>query len=143
MREEKVPLFVRIPKELDRELRELIKRLYHPKDFHGALSHEVAEALRNHIIRHTQNHTKILVPPSKINPTPKTWKVYQQVKRYLAEKYKTVLRDGPQKTTTQELCEAVKIVRNVVDPRTLKGWVQRFEKEKCIKWLGGEIWELI
>jgi len=122
---------------------EEIKRLAFQKyeNFHGAIANEVEEAFLNWIRMHTQNHTKILVF-NKVNPSPKVHKVFLEIKEYMREKFGYAALPPGQQVPKRHLVEAIADVRGS-DPRTIKKWLKIFERFRLIKWIGGEIWEIL
>jgi hypothetical protein len=138
-KEDKVKLQVWIPRKIFDEVRRLAWAKY--GKFHGALSFEVEQALGVWIATHTQNHTKQLAI-NQINPQPRTFKVWNQVKAYLQEKfgYSAIV---PQLMIPQKhIAEAIMALRGA-DERTVKGWFERFQKYHLIKWVSGEVFEVL
>jgi len=89
---------------------------------------------------HTQNHTKIL---RKANPNnPKIHRVFQEIKAYMQEKFGYAALPPGHRVPRSHLAEAIAAVRGT-DNRTIKKWMRDFEKFKLIRWIGGEIWEIV
>jgi len=128
----KVKIGVYISSTIWREVRELVAAKY--DSFHGSLSLEVEEALKNWLTLHTQKHTEI----NPINPTPKAKKVWEQVKDYIR------MRQGfiGQQITLELLREAVSAIRGS-DPRTVSKWLREFERYRLIKHIVGHVWEVV
>jgi len=134
--------WIRISLSLDRRLWEEFKRLAFEKhgNFHGALSYEVEEALRNWMVLHTQNHTRSLT--MRVNPHPKVHSVFSQVKKYLVERYQYAAVTTGLQIPQTHIVEAIRAIRGV-DDRTVRKWMDRFIKYKLIKFVGGQLYEVI
>ncbi|RLC73723.1 MAG: hypothetical protein DRI26_00095 [Chloroflexi bacterium] len=130
-------LHVLIPRSLDRALRELIARKY--GEFRkGLLSWEVTQALTYWVSLHTQKHTKsadLII--NQVNPVPKVFIVYRQVKDYILRKHGYPV----QQISYDELREAISSIRGS-DPRTIKKWIRIFMESKLIKLIAPHVYEL-
>ena len=136
--EDKVGLYVVISKKLEDELRRFIVEKY-GKFKKGLLSAEVEAAIQAWIASHTKTHTeKSLNSP---NPLPMYFKVYQQVKRWLAE-VKGVDVSNIHQVPRRVLEQAITHVRGS-DPRTIRKWLDIFTKQRLIKWITPEVVELV
>jgi hypothetical protein len=120
-----------------------IKRLAFQKheNFHGALSTEVEEAFTNWIALHTQNHTKGTAI-NKINPQPKAYNVFTQVKEYMKQNYGYVSISSGQQVPDIHLVGGIAAVRGD-DPRTLSKWIKSFIQFKIIKKVSKKVFEVI
>jgi len=128
---------------IDKKLFEEFKRLCFQKheNFHGAMSYEVEQALQSWIAQHTQNHTRQLVV-NKVNPQPRVFTVFNQVKEYLKEKYGYAAIVPGQQVPRVHLRDAIMAVRGL-DYRTVSKWMGLFTKLKLIKWIAGELYEVL
>ena len=132
----KVQLKVYIDEEINKKLREIIVMKYRTLE-KGLLSREVQEALAYWIRLHTQRHTGP-VQLNKLNPHPKAFDVFEQVKDYLRKKYKYL----PQQVTFNDLAEAISAVRGS-DKRTIRKWLDEFLKWKLVKPIAPQVFELV
>jgi len=128
---------------VDEDLWGEIKRLAFQKheNFHGAITAELEEALLNWVRLHTQNHTKQLAV-NKVNPNPRVYRVFQEVKEHVKERYGYAALPSGQQVPRSHLTVAIGAVRGD-DPRTVKKWMKSFERFKLIKWIAGELWEIV
>lgn len=121
------------------------KRLAYAKhgDFYGAITYELEEALLNWVIQHTQKHTKQLTV-GKVNPSPRVYSVFQEVKKYLNDKYYsgTLISGAGQQILRNRIVEAISAIRGT-DPRTIQKWMKAFLNFKLIKWIAGEVYEIV
>lgn len=119
------------------------KRLAFQKheNFHGALSYELEQALQAWLAQHTQKHTKPLIPNS-INPQPRVAVTFSQVKNYLKQQYGYVAIVPGQQVPRVHLREAIMAIRGT-DYRTVNKWMGLFTKFKLIKWVAGQIYEIL
>ena len=134
---DKVKLQAWISKDVYEELESLIKIKY--KGFRGALSAEVEAALRAWLSTHrdTQGNLKV---ENGVNPLPRYYKVFQQCKRFISQRY-GVDFDEVHQVPLRMLREAIEFVRGN-DPRTVKKWLRTFEKQHLIKYIGPELVEV-
>ena len=132
----KVGVFLYIDERIWKEFRRLAFMKH--ESFHGALSYEVEEALRNWILLHQSPHTQ---KTHKINPNPKVYKAFMEVKKYLRERYGILMISG-QHIIRRHLVEAIMATRGV-DPRTVQKWIKLFLEYKLIKHISGELYEVI
>jgi len=137
--EDKVQLKIYLPRNLVEELKRLTLSKY--GKFHGALSYEVEQALGVWLATHTQNHTKQLVI-NTANPQPKVFKVWNQVKAYLKEKFGYNSIFPQQLIPKKHIIEAITAIRGN-DERTIQKWLNNFQKYQLIKWIGGEVYEVL
>lgn len=128
----KVKVGVYISSSLWREFRELVILKY--DCFHGSLSLEVEEALRNWLNLHTQKHVEV----EPVNPTPKAKRVWEQVKDYIRMKQGFIGRQ----ITLELLREAISAIRGS-DPRTISKWLREFERYHLIRHVAGHVWEIL
>ena len=123
---------------VDRELWAKFKRLALEKhgNFHGGLTAEVEEALRNWLSAHTKD-TQNFEIKNRVNPQPRVFSVYKNVKEYLK-------RQGIEyQCTLEKLVEAISFTRGN-DRRTVRKWLNEFVKYKCVKEIStGRIYELL
>jgi hypothetical protein len=128
---------------VDGSLWEEFKRLAYAKhgDFYGAISHELEQAIQVWLAQHTQNHTKQLAV-NKINPQPRVFQVFGQVKAYLKEKYGYAALVQGQQIPKVHLTDAIMVLRGP-DYRTVNKWMGLFLKYKLIKWIAGELYEVV
>ncbi|MEM1710564.1 MAG: hypothetical protein QW820_06710 [Sulfolobales archaeon] len=135
----KVGVYVYIDENLYKEFRRLVFSKY--ENFHGVLSREVEHALRAWIAMHTQKHTNLKVI-NKPNPQPKVYEVFQQVKEYLKKVYGYDDVGTERQIPRKHLIAAISAVRGT-DARTISKWMDLFMKYKLIKWIGGEVFEVL
>ena len=131
----KVGVYVYIDKELYEKLRTLVKAKY--PYLRGGLSKEVEEALAYWIRLHTHRHTKKFVV-ERMNPQPKVFQVFEQVKDYLKRKYMFL----PQQVTWRDLEEAISAVRGS-DRRTIRKWITELLKWKLVKPIAPQVYEIV
>ncbi len=119
------------------------KRLAFSKheNFHGALSYELEQAIQSWLAQHTQNHTKQLVV-NKVNPQPKVYRVFAQVKDFLKQHYGYAAIVPGQQIPKKHLVEAIASIRGL-DDRTVDKWMNNFLRLKLIKWIAGELYEVV
>lgn len=137
MAKKKVNIFI------DEELWAEFKRLAFQKheNFHGALSYEVEQAFQAWLAHHTQKHTKPLIPNS-INPQPRVARIFSQVRDYLKQQYGYVSLIPGQQVPKPHLRDAIMAVRGT-DYRTVNKWMGLFTKFKLIKWVAGQLYEIV
>jgi len=133
-------LSVYIQEDIYNQLNQLVKQKY--TCLKGGKSQEVEDALRHWLRLHTHKNTQILFP-QKMNPAPKEFKVFQQVKHYIIKyKHKSdSYLNQPRQVSLRELREAISAIRGS-DERTIKKWLKAFERNHFIKWIAGEVYEL-
>lgn len=119
------------------------KRLAFSKheNFHGALSYELEQAIQSWLAQHTQNHTKQLVV-NKVNPQPKVYRIFAQVKDFLKQHYGYAAIVPGQQIPKKHLIEAIACIRGP-DERTVEKWMNNFLRLKLIKWIAGELYEVV
>jgi len=137
--EDKVQLKVYLPRSLVEELKRLALAKY--GKFHGAISYEVEQALGVWLATHTQNHTKQLTLNSA-NPQPRVFKVWNQVKAYLREKFGYDSIFPQQLIPRKHIVEAIAAIRGD-DERTIQKWLNSFQKYQVLKWISGEVYEVL
>jgi len=137
MTRKKISLF------LEQDIWTEFKRLAFQKheNFHGALSRELEQALQTWIAQHTQNHTRQLVI-NKVNPQPKIFEVFNEIKVCLMKKYGYAALVPGQQMPKVHLRDAIMAVRGL-DYRTVNKWMGLLTKYKLIKWISGEIYEVV
>jgi hypothetical protein len=132
----KKAILVYIDEKVAEKLYLLVRQKY--GNLTGGLSNEVEESLRNWLGLHMQhtNAQKI----KEVNPIPKTFTIFQQVKNYLKNKY----FDGitPQQVPLSLIREAIEVIRGS-DKRTVEKWLKEFAKWKLIKEIAPQIFELM
>jgi hypothetical protein len=131
-------LQVWVSKEVDLKLRQLIAQKY-GKYQRGLLSYEVESALKEWIALHTKAQASLHM--EKLNPNPKVYVVWQEVKSYLSKNYYADLKPS-QQVNIIHLREAVKAVRGG-DKRTVEKWLNLFREFKLVKHITGAIWEIL
>lgn len=136
----KIGVYFYIQKKLLEEFRQLAFQKH--GTFQGVLSSEAEEALRNWLVLNTQNHTKQLVIINQVNPAPKVYRAFNEVKEYLKQKYQYAAIIPGQQIPRRHLMEAISMTRGV-DPRTIRAWLKRFTQAKVMKWIAGEIYEVL
>lgn len=136
----KVQLHVLISEDVVSELRKLIALKYEGSKLKGVLSHEVEQALRNWIALHkSREHTQV---HAKVNPSPKAYRVFQEVKAWLREVKGIEFEEGVNQVPRKLLVEAISAVRGG-DERTIRRWLREFERFKLIKWIAPEVAEVV
>jgi hypothetical protein len=125
---------------IDKGVYDEIKRLAFMKygSFRGCLSWEVEQALRAWIAHHKNFHKNL----DMANPKPRPARVFDQVKKYLEERYGYGALITGQQIPRQHLVEAIAAVRGT-HPNTIKHWMDQFIRFKLIKWIGGEVFEIL
>ena len=134
---------------IDRRTWEEFRRLAFMKHegLHGTLSYEVEQALRAWLALHRsppggreiqRNFSKV---SSKVNPTPKVLRAFEQVKEYLAKKFNCPITTGSQ-VSRDHLIEAIANTRGT-DPKTINKWLNLFEKFKLVKHIAGKVYEVV
>jgi len=134
---------------LDKDLWEEFRRLVFTKheSFRGALSYEVEQALRNWLALHRsppggreiqRNFSKV---SSKVDPTPKVLRAFEQVKEYLAKRFNCPVVEGSQ-VSRDHLIEAIANTRGT-DPKTINKWFNLFERHKLVKHVAGKVYEVV
>lgn len=111
------------------------------ENFHGALSYELEEAMRNWLVLHTQNLTKQLVV-NTVNPQPRVYRVFNEVKEYMKQKHGYAALFPGQQVPRGHLVEAIMAVRGM-DSRTVEKWLERFLRFKLVKWVAGQVYEVV
>jgi len=135
----KVSIHVYVNEQIWKEFKRLAFQKH--ENFHGAISYELEQAIQSWIAQHTQNHTNPLVANS-INPQPNVYTVFQKVKEYLKQTYGYGAIVSGQQIPKIHLHNAIMIIRGS-DPRTVAKWMNLFQKFKLIKWIAGELYEVI
>jgi len=137
MGRKKVNLFI------EERLWDNFKRLAFEKheNFHGALSEELEQALQSWLAQHTQNTHKQLVI-NKVNPQPRVFQVFTQVKEFLKEQYGYASLVQGQQVPRKHIIEALISLRGS-DYRTVNKWMGLLSKFKLIKWVAGEVYEVL
>jgi len=119
------------------------KRLAFAKheSFHGSISAELEQALQAWLAQHTQNHTKTLAVNAH-NPQPRVYAIFQQVKEYLKRTFGYGAIVPGLQIPRKHLVEAISAVRGS-DERTVNKWMKLFVQYKLVKWLAGEVYEVV
>ena len=135
---DKVKLQVWINKDVYDQLESLIKAKY--SGFRGALSSEVEAALRAWISTHksTQNELKV---ENMVNPFPSYYKVFQQCKKFISQRY-GIDFDEVHQIPLKMIREAIEFIRGS-DPRTVNKWIRIFERQHLIKFISPELIEVV
>ena len=133
----KVQLKVYISYTTNEKLRELIAQKYQSYE-KGLLSHEVEQAILTWIAMHTQAQS---TPIHKPNPPNKVAVVFAQVKDWLLGHYYDVLIPG-QQILSDHLEEAIMAIRGS-DQRTVRKWMEAFERFGLIKHIKGKVYEIV
>ena len=127
----KVLVGVYLPRELVKELRELVKMKY--EGLYG-LSLEVEQAIRYWLRK--EKMEKNIKPP---NPNPKIYLIKEQIKKYLMDKYGYIeFTSVPYKHLEEAIC----VIRGY-SRKTVKTWIDRLEKFHCIKWRSHNLVEIL
>lgn len=137
-KEKKVRIQAWISDEIDAKFRKFIQQKY-KKYERGLLSYEVESALQAWIIQHTNSQTQLDIK-IKPNPTPSSARVYREVKAYISGHY-DVEFTGNTQLHEKFIIEAITTLRGN-DPRTIKSWMQTFERMGLIKILARPMWEM-
>jgi hypothetical protein len=137
--EKKVQLNVRISKRLCDEVRRLAFAKY--GRMHGALSWELEQALRAWVAAHTHGaHTPAAV--NATNPPPRVAKAWEKVRSYLRARFGYVGLGAGAQVLRSHLAEAIAAAVGS-DPRTVRKYFKYFQDFKVIKWIGGEVFEVV
>ena len=81
--------------------------------------------------------TQIFEIKNKVNPQPRVFSVYKNVKEYLKK------QGIEYQCTLEKLVEAISFTRGN-DRRTVRKWLNEFSKYRCIKEISpGKIYELM
>ena len=129
---------------IDEKILESFKNLCFQKHgkLYGTLGYELEQALLNWLALHTQNEHKQIVSIDKINPSPKIVAVWSQMKDYLKTKFGYPAVVPGIQIPRKHIIEAVMAVRGS-DPRTVRKWFNDLQRFKLIKWIAGELYEVI
>jgi len=133
---DKIQFKVYIRRDIVEEFKKLIARKY-GKVERGLISREAEEALAYWLRLHTHRHTNSIVV-ERINPNPKVYAVFEQIKDYFRKKYKYL----PQQVTYNDLAEAISAVRGS-DRRTIRKWINLFMQWKLVKPIAPNVFELV
>ena len=131
----KVVLVAYIDEKLYEEVRALA--LQSSEKLHGALSREVEEALRHWVALNKQTASR-----SARFKASKVEEAFEDVKRYLIEKYKYVVVRGVTEIPRAHLIEAIMATRGY-DRRTVKTWIERFLNAKVLERVGPETFRVL
>ncbi len=134
----KVGLYVSINKEIEGKLRRLIIAKY-GEYRKGYLSAEVEAALEAWINTHkyTQANGKAI---NNINPLPRYYQIWQQVKNFIRHRYDVNLEEVHQ-IPVKMVKEAIAFIRGT-DPRTVRKWLRIFQEQGLIKYIDINIVEV-
>jgi len=133
----KTYLYVLIDKKVVDDLRELVKMKY--DTMHGALSWEVEQALRAWLATHTES-TQALA--KRVNPQPKVVVVWEQVKEYLRKVYGYAGFVAGVQIPKDLLVKAIGAVRGS-DPRTIRSWLEAFQRYGLVKQISFKVYEVV
>ena len=137
--ERKVQLNVRISKRLCEEVRRLAFMKY--GRMHGALSWELEQALQSWVAAHARGaHAPTAV--NAVNPPPKVARAWERVKAYLKARFGYVSLGTGTQILRSHLAEAIAGAVGA-DPRTVKNYFNYFQEFKVLKWIGGEVFEVV
>ena len=126
-------LNVRIPEELEKRLRKLIRAKY--ERFHGAVSQEVCDALTHWLNAHESSLDSYTKKHTKINPAfPKVHVWAREIIRELGS--------GTLQVRRRDLERAIAKVRGC-DERTYQKWISFLVKEGYLKIIGWGIFEVL
>jgi len=131
-----VPLYVWIPREVDKELRRAIVQKY--GEFRrGLLSLEVTLALRAWL---GAQKTSLTQMPFRVSQRlPQYYGVWLEVKDCIEKRFNIRLESG-QEYPLSLLKKAIMIVRGG-DPRTIKKWINHFVELGLIELKDKDFWE--
>jgi len=135
-RSNKIKVGAYIDRDVWDKFRELVKKKY--RDYHGMLSYELEEMIKNWIALHTQTTHKESIP--KVNPEPKVYRVARQIKEYIQNKYGW--RSAYQNVHRNLIVEAISAVRGS-DPRTIEKWMNEMMRYDILKPISPNIYELV
>jgi hypothetical protein len=133
----KVVLRAYVSRDVSDRIRDLAWAKY--GRFRGALSYEVEQALRAWLAQHAQDAHKNL---EAVNPQPRAVTAFNRVKKYLEDRFGYAAIITGQQIPRQHLAEAIAAIQGV-DNRTFKKWMDAFTRFKLIKYVGGEIFEVL
>ena len=102
------------------------------KKLHGTLSSEVERALEEYLKSRTRAR----------DTRTNLYRVWEDVKNYLSQKYKYVIVPGETTILRSHLIEAIKMTRGV-DKRTVRKWLRAFTWFKLIKPLNPKVYEVL
>jgi len=131
----KAQLLVYIDKKVLEDLRRLVKAKY---DGMRGISWEVENALRNWIAMHMEGKE---IKARRVNPAPRVFMVWRQVRDYIEGKYGKYLFYGEQ-VSRSRIVEAIKNVRGF-DNRTVKKWLNAFIGSGILKPIAPEVFEVL
>jgi hypothetical protein len=133
----KVRISVLIRKEIADRLWELIKMKYERP--HGMLSYEVEQALQAWLAAHTRG-AQVLA--TKANPQPRAVRVWEEVKRYLREQFGYVCFPTGTQVPREHIIRAIAAIRGD-DERTIRKWLERFQRYHLLKQISFDVFEVI
>ena len=132
-------LKVNVSKSLLLRFRELVS-VKHPYR-RGALRYEVEQALAQYIATYKQTHnTKNPMQAENSNPTPKVYKLKQDIYKYLVDSGMYV--QVPQFIPDKHLTIAIGYIKGT-DKRTIKKWTKALREYGCIKISGPHQYEFV
>jgi len=135
---EKVSLHIYVKKELDTEFRQFIAKRYGTIE-RGLLSHEVEAAMESWIRTHQNTQSTSSSAAIAPNPVHRVHVVREQVKEYLRTELGYFdIHEVPLK----HVREAIGVVRGT-DSRTIKKWMEDFDRYKIIKWMSPKVVEFL
>jgi len=134
---DKAQLHVLVSKDVVRDLRELVRMKY--ESLRGGLSWEVEQALRAWLAAQKIG-TKFLA--TKLNPQPKAAAVWEQVKDWLKKTYGYVGFMTGVQIPRDHLVAAIASLRGC-HPRTIKTWLENFQRYGLVKQIGPKVYEVV
>ena len=136
---DKVKLQVWINQNLYRELETLVKNKY--RGFRGGLSAEVEAALQAWVSTHKNTQTESLEAVRPTNPIPKYWRVFQECKKFIEQRYGIDFKEVYQ-IPLKFMVEAIQFTRGS-DKRTVRKWLRVFEEQHLIKFISPGVIEVL
>jgi len=131
----KVQLKVYIDREIERKLREIIKRKY--ERFYGALSSEVQDALAHWIQMHEEDGGAHTNSHKKINPSlPRSHRDAREIIDWLRDKGFFL------QVSVDALRKAIENTRGS-DERTIRKWTKFLVKNGYLKWISDRTLEIL
>jgi len=136
MGEDKVKLTTMLPMEIYKKIIELAYKLYGSRK--GSIAQVICNAINVYYTSRINTHTHDTNPMPN-NPPPNVYKTYIRVKAYIEKKIGV---ENPYEAPVDILIEGIAYTRGA-DRRTIKKWLNLFEKYHCIKWVSHRVVELM
>ena len=136
----KTILYVYIDEDLNKQLRTLIIKKY-GEYRRGLLSAEVENALRVWLSTHKSTQTQELTVLRPANPIPKYWRVFQECKKFIEQRYGVDFKEVYQ-IPLKFMVEAIQFTRGS-DKRTVRKWLRVFEEQHLIKFISPGVIEVL